>query len=458
MISAHMLGSMNDEPIHRQRSARDCVIRRIAEQIPRWPDLDVRPIAVADLEARDRRLAQAIYGQAIRRWITLAFLLDTRLARPLRELEPKMQAVLLVGAAQVFLFDHLPDHAVVDESVTWAKRNVRAKAGGMVNAVLRRMIDLRGEIVENRSRLDSKTHSLPLSDGRYVVLREAVWPDDPLERLAVRTSHPLELLRCWGRRLAPVEVERLALHNLMQAPTIIAGLPPEVIAERDDLTAHTEPGFAVWKGEAEQLPAFLAERPQARVQDPASHDVVQGIRRHAEIAGLIIDACAGSGTKTAQLAAAFPNASIIASDVDARRAGLLTERFAGSARVQVVEQQRLIEHAGTADVLLLDVPCTNTGTLARRVEAKYRVDEKHLNSLIALQKQIVADHLALRAPGGLVAYSTCSLEPEENEQQARWICKWHDLRIVAERGRRPAGLPGDNPSRYTDGGYLALIR
>ncbi|MCL4196673.1 MAG: hypothetical protein KJZ69_04205 [Phycisphaerales bacterium] len=423
----------------------------------RWPGLDLRPIAAGDLDARDRRLAQAIYGQVIRRWLTLEHLLNTRLERPLRELEAKMQAVLLAGAAQVFLFDQLPDHAIVNESVDWTKRRIRARAGGMVNAVLRRMIDLRGEVVPARPE-GGAAQALPLSDGRWRLLNEAVLPDEPVERLAVQTGHPADLLRRWGRRMAPAEVVRLAMHNLIQPPTLLAGLSADFISQHDALEPHEEPGFAAWRGEPDQLAGFLRSHPQARVQDPASFGVVRFVREHGEVKGLIVDACAGSGTKTAQLAEAFPRATIVASDRDARRSAMLRERFADCPQVRVAPHSNLLEWAGRAELILLDVPCTNTGTLARRVEAKYRVDEEHVRSLLSLQKQIVADHLALRAPDGLIAYSTCSLEPEENHEQAAWICQWHAMRIVAERSRRPSGQPGDPPGRYSDGGYVALIR
>ncbi len=454
---AHILALMSEVTQSPTPSPRDVVFRRLAEQALRWPDLDLRPLAVDELDARDRRLAQAIYSQVIRRWLTLEFLLNTRLARPLRELEAKMQAVLLAGAAQIFLFDQLPDHAVVNESVGWAKRRIRAKAGGLVNAVLRRMIDLRGAIVPSRPE-GEVAEALPLSDGRWIRLNEAVLPDDPVERLAVQSSHPADLLRRWRRRMAPIEVERLALHDLIQAPTTLAGLSVQDVASHGELEAHAEADLAVWRGEPDRLAPFLKAHPHVRVQDAASCDAVRFIREQSEAAGLIVDACAGSGTKTAQLAEAFPGAIIVAGDADARRFAMLRRRFADSPRVRVTPRESLIEHAGKADLILFDVPCTNTGTLARRIEAKYRVDEEHVQSLLTLQKQIVADHLALLAPGGLIAYSTCSLEPEENEQQAQWICKWHNRRIVAQRSRRPAGLPGDDPGLYSDGGYVALIR
>lgn len=436
-------------------NARHVAMRFVAEQIRRWPDLDLRPLATAGLDERDARLAQAICAETVRRWLTLQCLLNARLRRPLVENEINLQAALLVGAAQIFFLSHQPDYAVVNETVAWAKRRVRPKAGGLVNAVLRRMIDLRGEFVESRSQVSGD--AIPLSDGRWLALTDTVLPEDPVERLATQTSHPVELIARWTRRYAPAELERLALHSLVIAPTLIVGLPSDVVERHDDLAAHDAPGFAVWSGSHAGLVELLGAHRDARVQDPMSFDAVRRVREATGDAGVIADVCAGSGTKTAHLALAYPEAKIIATDIDQRRFSMLHQRFADWERVEVVEPDRLMEFAGKVDLLLLDVPCSNSGTLARRVEARYRVDTGHLASLVALQKQVVADHLALRGGKGIIAYSTCSLEPEENEAQSAWINRWHRTRVVTEFSQRPAGMPGDSPAGYRDGGYLALL-
>ncbi len=436
-------------------NARQVAMRFIAEQIRRWPDLDLRPLATAGLDERDARLAQAICAETVRRWKTLESLLNARLRRPLIENEVNLQAALLVGAAQIFFLEHQPDYAVVNETVAWAKRRVRPKAGGLVNAVLRSMIDLRGEFLETRPGVSAE--ALPLSDGRWLTLADAVLPEDPIERLAVQTSHPVELIARWNNRCSPAELERLALHSLVIAPTLIVGLPSEVIDSHDDLVPHNAPGFAAWSGSHAGLVELLGEHRDARVQDPMSFDAVRRTREATGPVDLIADVCAGSGTKTAHLALAYPEAKIIATDVDRRRFSMLHQRFADSDRVAVIERERLMEFAGRVDLLLLDVPCSNSGTLARRVEAKYRVDTGHLASLVALQKQVVADHLALRGGKSLIAYSTCSLEPEENEAQSAWINRWHRTRVVTEFSQKPAGTPGDSPAGYRDGGYLALL-
>jgi 16S rRNA (cytosine967-C5)-methyltransferase len=114
---------------------------------------------------------------------------------------------------------------------------------------------------------------------------------------------------------------------------------------------------------------------------------------------------------------------------------------------------------GKADLILLDVPCTNTGVLARRIEAKYRCDDDQLNRLVGIQKQIIADSIALlrSRPRGRILYSTCSLEPEENQAQVDWAARWHTFKVLAFESHAPAGIPGGHASAYSDGSFWALL-
>jgi 16S rRNA (cytosine967-C5)-methyltransferase len=214
----------------------------------------------------------------------------------------------------------------------------------------------------------------------------------------------------------------------------------------------------VFTGTHERLAALLREFRGARVQDPAAAAPVQATAALSPPPVIIIDACAGRGTKTSQLAALHPQAQIVATDIDPARLEVLSRTFAGHPRVAVVKPGDLAPFIGRADLLLLDVPCTNTGVLARRLEAKYRFTRQALARLVERQRQIAADHLALLKPDGRVLYATCSLEPAENEQQAQWLTRWHPMMVEARGFTQPAGLPGEAPSRYHDGGFFALLR
>jgi 16S rRNA (cytosine967-C5)-methyltransferase len=111
---------------------------------------------------------------------------------------------------------------------------------------------------------------------------------------------------------------------------------------------------------------------------------------------------------------------------------------------------------GKADLLVLDVPCSNTGVLPRRVEAAHRMGPASMESLVKLQRSIAESHLPLLKPGGAVLYATCSLEPEENERQAEWLtARLGRVQPTIER-LMPEGLPGGAATSYRDGAFVAL--
>ncbi|MHC4106928.1 MAG: hypothetical protein ACYSTY_02465 [Planctomycetota bacterium] len=95
--------------------------------------------------------------------------------------------------------------------------------------------------------------------------------------------------------------------------------------------------------------------------------------------------------------------------------------------------------------------------LARRVEAKYRFSDDGIDSLVDLQRQIVADSIPQLGESGWLLYATCSLEERENKQQAEWIARWHRMQVTRRRLRLPQGLPGGRPQAYSDGGYFACL-
>lgn len=435
---------------------RDLVTRRIAARASSFPNFDLSPLETGSLDARDAALARAIDHAVARRWLTLAAVLDSRLDQAWDALQPKVQAPLLVGAAQLLLMERLPDHAVINEAVEWTKANARHKAGGLVNAVLRRVAKLRGEVARLRDmHVDLPRNVLPLEDGRAMTLAEDVFDADPALRLAQQTSHNHELIIHWMRSHGPKVMHRLAMHSLVHAPIIVTGMDSERLPQ-DDLVPHDKPGFFVYTGPREQLDALLAEHPHGRVQDPGTAAAMNhsaGLQPK-----LIVDLCAGRGTKTRQLAQLHPEARIVATDMDEDRFGMLQDTFAGDNRVKVVPFADVGQYREQADLLVLDVPCSNTGVLGRRVEAKYRFTETSLEAVCEIQRQIIADALPLLAPNARLLYSTCSIEKQENHRQAKWMEHWHPLHIVDEVQLLPRSMPGDSPTAYADGGYAVLMQ
>ncbi len=442
-----------EQPARRPvQGARDAAYRHLARQATRFPDLLPSEVRVGDLDARDSALAHAIVDGAIMRWLTLGHIIEVLSGRHLGEQEPRMRAVLLGGAAQLLLLERVPPHAVLDESVEWAKTNIRPGAGGMVNAVLRKVARAKGE---PREAWDHHLDSIPMPEGPALGLRGVELPEDGVRRLSVACSLPAGLIR--GLETRNGDPTAAALHTICRAPTLLYVKHAHAPIDSEQLIPHHSPDHRVYTGTRQGLIGLLEARPDIWVQDPASSATL-GRLELGEEPGLIVDLCAGQGTKTRQLRAMFPAARIIAAEIDPPRLATLKALFKGDERVSVMPVGRVGDACeGRADFVLTDVPCSNTGVLARRREARYRPLQDQLARLIPTQRQIVTLGASLLRKGGHLLYSTCSLEGEENESQARWAVD--ELGLAAQRSHRiePGGLPGDGAERYSDGAYAALL-
>jgi 16S rRNA (cytosine967-C5)-methyltransferase len=411
--------SGREGPIDR---ARDTVHRALAHQASLFPELDIAPLDSSSLDDRDAAFAHAIYDAAMRRWITLEYIVSRYLKRPFADLDPRLKAVLLAGAAQLLLLDRVPPHAVLNESVEWVKQSLTPGAAGLVNAVLRKVAGLvHGQQVglpaaSERSRWTEACDEVPLADGTALKLREPVLPEGRLDRISVATSHPPAVVRKWAGVWGEGEAARRAAHDLVNPPTVLnvrfakSPVPGTV--------PHSSPGYAVFIGGRRGLVELLATRTDVWVQDAASGEAVASAAQLRP--RVILDLCAGQGTKTRQLAAAFPAARVGATDVDARRLGALRALAKRQPQVEAMDPGALASWRGKADLILLDVPCSNTGVLARRVEAKYRCGDAQLSRLIQTQREILREAVGLLNRAGVILYSTCSIETEENEEQAAW--------------------------------------
>lgn len=393
----------------------------------------------------------AIYRTAVQRWMTLALTLNRYLRQPLAQLEPAMQGVLLAAAAQLLFMRRLPAYAVVNESVALARKLVRPRAAAMTNAVLRKLADLPARFAPDQ-RWTPDPARLPL-DGGTLYLSQPLLPepDQFIEHLAAGTSHPRRLVRRWIEQFGPSQATELCLHGITQAPVLVAVEPAfDPAAQTTLCEPHEQSGFIVWTASHSELVDFLAANPRRRVQDPASALAVQSA---AELSPkTILDLCAGRGTKTRQLAVQFPNAVITATDADPSRLQDLRQSAQTFRNVRVVKPHTLGE--SRFDLILLDVPCSNTGVLGRRPEARYRFNDHQLASIIDLQRQIISRALPLLAPLGHLLYSTCSVEPEEDHQQAQWTLTHTPGKLLHEHLLLPAG----GGSTYHDASYHALIQ
>ncbi|MBI1336948.1 MAG: hypothetical protein GC164_08305 [Phycisphaera sp.] len=447
-------------PANKMMSARAIATIALVRAVERFPDLDPISPDTSSLDPRDARLAHAIAHTVAQRWITLEFLLDRHLRQPMGQLEPKLRALFLAAGAQVLFMDRLPIHAVVDESVELAKRLVRPGAGAMVNAVLRKLAGDVQQIVRGAA-YSPATDRLPIDDG-YVHLASPVLPglEDGIGHLSIACGVPARLLQDLrlgdpkiGEPPRPAETNNMlafALHAVRTPLVIVTG----VDQPGDEMVPHGQPDFYLWQSSHEALLGLLHKPGQSvRVQDPTSALAVEATRSLQP--HTVVDYCAGRGTKTRQLGHLHPSAALYACDTDPRKLSELERSAMRGGRVNISTCDELHGRLkpGSVDLLVLDVPCTNTGVLGRRPEARYRYSPQSVESLVRLQRQIVGRALPLLSPTGLVLYSTCSLDERENHEQARDIAKAHGLQITEERFT----LPGGAGATYHDGGYFALI-
>lgn len=443
---------------------REKVITSIAAQVRRYPDL-VIDTTLDDSTGRDAAFAHAITDAVLRRWLTLEHILNLGMRTPMGGIEADVRAILMVGAAQLLFLDKVPPHAAIDQSVRDAKARVRAGAGGLVNAALRRVAELRGERIERPADWSSRKNLLVRSDGGAIQLTRDCLPDELYLRLAIQTSHPSGLIKRWISLHGEEAAAAMALKATAPAPTIVNtemdGATRERLIQAKNAWAHDEADSLVWGSDRAHLQKLLAST-KLWVQDPSSAHVVRFLAKQVDAGRVrnVVDLCAGQGTKTRQLLKAFPNAKIYAAEVDERRLRILDETFASERRVRVLHADELRGNASEvgADFVLLDVPCSNSGVLARRVEARYRLNGKAVAELVAIQQGIMTTGASLLKPGGLIAYSTCSIEPEEDQQQREWLCKTLRFAMVAESLTLPAGAPGGAPESARDGSYVVLMR
>lgn len=446
----------------RPLGARDAAHETLTRAAARFPDL--LPLRIeGDLAPRDRALASSIVRAVATRWATLEHVCNRYSRRPMHSLDGPVRAALLAGAAQLLLLDGIAVHAALNETVELIKRGPARKASGVVNAVLRRVSELAGP--HEPDQWNGEPDTLPLADGGVRKLGTPVLPDDPWRALAIATSVPKGLLSGWRALHGDEHARRLALHTIAPAPIVLNArhAPDDALAQLPDgaTRPHADHGLHVWLESVAALRETLERTPGVWVQDPASVSSLEFASEHInpDDVSLAIDLCAGAGTKTRQMRGLLPDANLIAADTDSQRRDDARRVFEADDRVRVMHaDEAATEVVGKADLVLADVPCSNTGVLARRPEARYRAGPRQAERLIEVQRAILARCRGMLRPGGVLVYATCSLERDENEAQTAWAAAHLGITPLGERTRLPTGGPGQPPAEHRDGSYAAVMR
>jgi len=415
------------------------------------------------LPSADRRLTATLVYGVLRRRGTLAALLRPLLSRRPDQVEPWLWETLLLGGCQLVLLDQVPVHAALHETVELAARFGRASAKGFVNGVLRSLARL---VTADRTDAPA-ADAVPLEGGRYRRLTRPVLPQPesrPVEYLAAGFGLPEWLARRWADRYPIDECRRLGFWFAGPAPLTLrvnrlrttrdaylsalsaagvaaeAGTQPEAVRLREPANVRELPGY---------LDGWFSVQDESAMAVAAMLDPAPGWR--------VLDLCAAPGGKATHLAELMDDqGEVVACDADADRLATVTDAAArlGLKSIRTVTVgpgpgERL--PPGPFDAALADVPCSNTGVLGRRPEARWRLRPADLPHLTELQTRLLSAAVAAVRPGGVVVYSTCSIEPEENATVVRRVLGEHGgLRLEAEE----ESVPG----KPADGGYRARLR
>lgn len=431
--------------------------------------------------ARDRGLALELVRGVLRRRLCLDTVLAACVSKPLVTLEPELLTLLRLGAYQLLFLDRIPVHAALDSTVELARELKGERWTRITNGVLRgltRLLTPDGEEPESftseelpRVLLGSGESLLPVDGTRCRRLVKPVFPsprEAPADYVSLAFSLPRWLVARWQTRHSFADLVSWGVW-FAAPPRVclrVTGTPTspsrdefletlrkvEVVAEPSPRHPHI-----IWldrPGRVEELPGY--RNGAFVVQDEAAAQAVDWL---ALAPGEnVLDLCAAPGGKSMQIAEAVgETGSVLACDISEERLQRVREN-GRRLKIRCVttrlisESKRLpSQFDAHFDATLVDVPCSNTGVLGRRAEARWRLRPDDLVELPRTQARLLTMGLTATRPGGRVVYSTCSVEPEENERviasvlasQPDWECARQELSI---------------PGQPADGAFRALLR
>jgi len=393
--------------------------RRAAFQILRRVEIEGSYAAVLlaglDPEMRedDRALCHELVLGVLRRQLWLDHLIEHFAKRRIDKIDLPVKLALRLGLYQLRFLSRIPPSAAVNESVNLVRTAGLRSAASFANAVLR--------------------HATrePDYDPTAGVASAA-------EKLAIETSHPLWLIERWTSAFGFAETESLARANNELAPVAFRFTQrrkdaKQIIGELESKGAQVSPSkiaLDAWRvAGAGGAVRELTRDGLIYLQDEASQLVAHLLG--AQPGDRVLDVCAAPGSKTTHLAALAPEALIIAGDLHAHRLRTLSElaRQQGTDNIAPLAcdaTQRLPFAQASFDRVLVDAPCSGTGTLRRNPEIRWRLKAADIAELSEKQISILNNAAAMVRPGGRLIYSTCALEPEEDEMVVERFAREHD--------------------------------
>lgn len=426
-----------------------------------------------NLSKRDIDLIYQLTSGCIRRKATLDAIINAFLDKPVdtNPLKPELRNLLRLGIYQLIFCEGIPGRAAVNETVELAKEMGRERLSGMINGILRTI--LRETIFRDDDSLVPARNVVFIRLGRSAEFKRDILPDaeyDIADYLAGQYSYPAWLVRRWldrfGQRcvmkllVAGNEKPAIYLRPFMPK-TDVKGLIELLVGEGVEASPSSSGLTVALSGDFNVGGLKALKRGYCLVQDDTAASVVPFLAPKTE--GRSLDLCAAPGGKACQLAEMVGGqGQVIAVDIESKRLRALWENIKrlGLKNIEVVEAdgRNLPDLGGLFDDVLVDAPCSNSAVLRRRIEARWRMDERSIRKLSLIQRELALSAARKLKIGGVMVYSTCTLEPEENRGVVDWLTSMQGesdvpvMRLEEDRLILPAPAG-------PDGGYMArLIR
>ena len=377
-------------------------------------------------------------------------------SQKLTKLDPEVLESLRLAAYQIGFLSRIPAHAAVNDSVELVKRKKKKSAAPFVNAVLRKLLKQQQTTV---LRPEEGLNGAPTSLSHVSPKTGDVGQHRAPSSLSSEYAHPFWMVERWAKRYGVGAAEDICAYDQQVPPTVVRFSAPAAQEELKAAGIELEPGRLlgsariVTNGEITKMAAFIDGRVQ--IQDEGSQLVAMLVGRGERL----LDCCAAPGGKTAILAGRNPQSKVVATELHEHRAEEMRKRLLrfGNVTVRAGDATKL-DGDSEFDRVLVDVPCSGTGTLARNPEIKWRLTLEDLGDLHARQVAILRGALSKLRAGGKLVYSTCSLEPEEDEAVIEEVgAKVLPVREELETLWKEGALAVENVEPLVDGDFLRLL-
>ena len=376
------------------------------------------------LDSRDKAFIKRVFEGTIERKIELDYHINNLASVPVRKMKPMIRCIVRMAAYQILYMDNVPDSAAINEAVKLAKKRKFANLSGFVNGILRNLSRQKDELK---------------------------WPDKnkkPIEYLSVRYSVPEWIAEKWVGIYGLDETESLLASLLEIHPVSIRFRSNMSDSERDDLVEEIRALGVELEQNSKLKYVYRASHLENIRELPGFDDgafVVQDVSsclavEAADIkeGAFVVDACASPGGKSLLAAEhAGKNGKVISRDISEAKLVRIdenAERMQAETIVSQVWDASVFdpELEEKADVLILDVPCSGLGILGKKRDIKYNATPEGLAELSTIQKSIVNASWKYVKKGGTLLYSTCTINPNENEKMVEWICA--ELPFTVKKG------------------------